>query len=335
MHASISIHICDEYLDQKTGEWSPNLECFITRIGEHPERLQNVYFTYVVLLRALAKSGPQLVRTLGATAGDQDTVAKFNTLLGHAQGCPTTFDEGSMFSGPEAETLKLEFKEHFRNVSRIMDCVGCDKCRLWGKLQVTGLGTALKLLFSYDDASGRLAGEGALADHEHAAFALSRSEVVAFVNTLHRLSESLGAVEKFRTLWQTREAAGLEAGGVSGGGWAGERDEAYEVDNRERDALARPEVGAGAAPASERVEEDVLLVAATRSVNPSSATPAAQAGASTSEETWAPHAFLSRLLERCQEGWRSCLELWESVVVGVWKGRAGQGPASGDGRVEL
>jgi phosphoribosylaminoimidazole-succinocarboxamide synthase len=36
-------------------------------------------------------------------------------------------------------------------VSRIMDCVGCDKCRLWGKLQISGLGTALKVLFSYDD----------------------------------------------------------------------------------------------------------------------------------------------------------------------------------------
>lgn len=32
-----------------------------------------------------------------------------------------------------------------------MDCVGCEKCRLWGKLQVLGLGTALKILFSVND----------------------------------------------------------------------------------------------------------------------------------------------------------------------------------------
>lgn len=32
--------------------------------------------------------------------------------------------------------LKQDFKEKFRNISRIMDCVGCDKCRLWGKVQV-------------------------------------------------------------------------------------------------------------------------------------------------------------------------------------------------------
>lgn len=29
-----------------------------------------------------------------------------------------------------------------------MDCVDCDKCRLWGKLQTHGMGTALKILFS-------------------------------------------------------------------------------------------------------------------------------------------------------------------------------------------
>ena len=32
-----------------------------------------------------------------------------------------------------------------------MDCVGCEKCRLWGKLQVLGLATSLKILFSVDD----------------------------------------------------------------------------------------------------------------------------------------------------------------------------------------
>lgn len=32
-----------------------------------------------------------------------------------------------------------------------MDCVACDKCRLWGKVQTTGLGTALKILFELDE----------------------------------------------------------------------------------------------------------------------------------------------------------------------------------------
>ena len=32
----------------------------------------------------------------------------------------------------------MEFQEHFKNITRVMDCVGCDKCKLWGKLQVAG-----------------------------------------------------------------------------------------------------------------------------------------------------------------------------------------------------
>ena len=68
---------------------------------------------------------------------------------------PTYVDTKIDFTGPNltclAQVLKEEFKQHFRNVSRIMDCVGCDKCRLWGKVQTTGLGTAMKVLFELDE----------------------------------------------------------------------------------------------------------------------------------------------------------------------------------------
>ena len=37
--------------------------------------------------------------------------------------------------------MKLEFQGHFKNITRVMDCVSCDKCKLWGKLQVTKLYT--------------------------------------------------------------------------------------------------------------------------------------------------------------------------------------------------
>lgn len=50
---------------------------------------------------------------------------------------PNHFNESSMFTGGrQANKLKNEFRQHFRNISRIMDCVGCEKCKLWGKLQV-------------------------------------------------------------------------------------------------------------------------------------------------------------------------------------------------------
>ncbi len=59
-------------------------------------------------------------------------------LLSLVRSFPDHFDERSMFNGggEDNRKLKAEFRDHFRNVSRIMDCVGCDKCKLWGKLQV-------------------------------------------------------------------------------------------------------------------------------------------------------------------------------------------------------
>ena len=64
-----------------------------------------------------------------------------------------------------------------------MNCVSCEKCRLWGKLQTLGLGTALKILFSYGN--------------NPAEYELSRNELVALINGLARLSESIMSLEKF------------------------------------------------------------------------------------------------------------------------------------------
>ncbi|POW00043.1 hypothetical protein PSTT_13365 [Puccinia striiformis] len=184
LHTSISMHICDEYLDPATGKWVPNLQCYLNRIGLYPERLENLYFTYTLMLRALSRSASYL---------------KLDRLIKIAHSYPVTFDETSMFKSDSHghNTLKDEFKEHFRNVSRIMDCVGCDKCRLWGKLQVMGLATGLKLLFEYE--------EGA---QDHSNFQLTRPELLGFINTLNRLSESLAAVDKFTKLWEQRSLEG-------------------------------------------------------------------------------------------------------------------------------
>lgn len=73
--------------------------------------------------------------------------------------------------------LKEEFQLKFRNITKIMDCVGCDKCRLWGKVQTKALGTALKILFSGDSIV-----EAAAKNN----FYLSRSEIVSLFNGFAR-----------------------------------------------------------------------------------------------------------------------------------------------------
>lgn len=74
---------------------------------------------------------------VGDEAQDWDTQLAVKDLLSVIKKFPEHFNESIMFNGGvEANKLKYEFKQHFRNITRIMDCVGCDKCKLWGKLQV-------------------------------------------------------------------------------------------------------------------------------------------------------------------------------------------------------
>ena len=208
MHASISTHICLEYLDQRTGEMGPNLSCFVSRVASHPERLQYIYFNTVLMLRAVARIAPYLSAydycsdavTIASgqpvmhSDADEEArmLSKLNNVISIAEHVGK-FDESVLFRGENANILKEEFKAHFRNVSRIMDCVGCDKCRLWGKVQTMGVATALKVLFEMD--------EKALNPRKNTNL-LQRSEVVALFNTLHRFSESLQAVDTFREMWR-------------------------------------------------------------------------------------------------------------------------------------
>jgi len=80
----------------------------------------------------------------------------------------------------EKHTLREEFRLRFRNISRIMDCVTCEKCRVWGKLQILGLGTAIKILLTPEAELAARVGY------------LNRQEVIALLNTLHQLSKSVG-----------------------------------------------------------------------------------------------------------------------------------------------
>ncbi|KAG0325913.1 hypothetical protein BG004_003072 [Podila humilis] len=195
LHASISIHICDEYLNQTTGVWGPNLECFVSRVGAHPDRMENVYFDYSILVRAVTKLSGYLKNNEFCTGNPEEDIqvkAMVDQLIETSIKSPAIFDEKAMFVGPEAQALKLEFRDHFRNITKIMDCVGCEKCRLWGKVQTSGLGTALKVLFSYNDEH--------LNPIKHPNL-LQRTEIVALFNTLNRLSESVESIGRFRNLY--------------------------------------------------------------------------------------------------------------------------------------
>ncbi|KAF2203747.1 endoplasmic oxidoreductin [Delitschia confertaspora ATCC 74209] len=197
MHASISTHLCWDYLNQTTGQWSPNLACYEHRLHNFPDRISNIYFNYALILRAVGKI-KQHVKDYSFCSEDpeQDLRTK-NMVLRLASAIPSgqaIFDETVMFREPSnGISLKEDFRNRFRNVSRIMDCVGCDKCRLWGKLQTAGYGTALKVLFEFDE------------NDSSKDPPLRRTELVALLNTMDRLSHSLNAIKEFRKMIDERD----------------------------------------------------------------------------------------------------------------------------------
>lgn len=187
LHSSISIHIAADYLlDEAKNLWGQNLTVLYDRVLQYPDRVRNLYFTFLFVLRSVTKAADYLKEADYETGNpDEDLKTKhlmrqllFNPKLQAA--CPLPFDEAKLWKGRSGPELKQQIQKQFRNISALMDCVGCEKCRLWGKLQVLGLGTALKILFSVDSQ-----------DHLVQPLQLQRNEVIALINLLNRLSESI------------------------------------------------------------------------------------------------------------------------------------------------
>ncbi|ETW03092.1 hypothetical protein H310_05518 [Aphanomyces invadans] len=209
LQASISTHIALEF--RMGNAWGLNTEMFVERVGKFPDRLQNLYFTYLFVLRAVGRYRDVLLHYDFETGNAADD-ARASTILkslfdvdNHAYNASCRapsdsravlfgFNETMLFSNSmenmflnqnDLERQRRQFKQKFENISRIMDCVTCEKCRLWGKIQVLGLGTAIKIL---------------LADDVSTMPPLHRNEMIALINVLHRLSESVEGVTRFRQL---------------------------------------------------------------------------------------------------------------------------------------
>ncbi|XP_061564844.1 ERO1-like protein alpha isoform X2 [Cololabis saira] len=210
LHASINIHLSARYLLDDSWfqrKWGHNVSEFRQRFdsevtaGEGPKRLRNLYFLYLIELRALAKAlpffqQPSVRLFTGRPEEDQKHKELLLEVLQLARSFPLHFDETSLFAGDEKEAagLKEDIRLAFLNISRIMDCVGCFKCRLWGKLQTQGLGTALKILFSERQI------EALPKSSQQTRFQLSRQEIVSLLNAFGRISTSVRELRTFRSL---------------------------------------------------------------------------------------------------------------------------------------
>eukprot|EP00591_Stephanopyxis_turris_P004924 CAMPEP_0195510808 /NCGR_PEP_ID=MMETSP0794_2-20130614/3344_1 /TAXON_ID=515487 /ORGANISM="Stephanopyxis turris, Strain CCMP 815" /LENGTH=1256 /DNA_ID=CAMNT_0040638299 /DNA_START=317 /DNA_END=4087 /DNA_ORIENTATION=+ len=200
LHTSTTISIAKNYFPpskrKKREFWEPNPQYFMDKFANRPEHIRNLHFSYVVLLRALRKATPFLssyeIRT-GDIVEDETAAVLLRRLLDShiLMSCNnvfTAFDESLMFKDKSENGVSLErnFKGVFHNISSTLDCVQCQQCKLHGKMAMLGYGTALKILFS---------------PQELIPMSLQRNEIVAFINTIAKMSESLKEVRELTHLY--------------------------------------------------------------------------------------------------------------------------------------
>ena len=106
-----------------------------------------------------------------------------------------------------------DFRQRMYSVNKIVDCADCEKCRLWGKLQTTGLATAVRIIltpieclekdinFSINrDQNNDNDNNNYNSSDKCENFSLNRGEIVALYNSFARLSQSVDYVEQFKVM---------------------------------------------------------------------------------------------------------------------------------------
>merc|ERR1712087_105236 len=194
----ISLHIAHSYCLEMDPDriaeckiWGPNATLARERVLDHKDRLENLYVVFAVLLRAVQKAEDAILAAVpleDSFFAESLVEWKENLqpeLLLMSQSCPLTFDESELFHAQgNAQYKRAELKRRVSHLIKIMECVGCDRCKLWGTLQSLGVGTALRIIIDDDDLQ---------------VTNLSRQEAVALVHTLERFSSALVYANELKT----------------------------------------------------------------------------------------------------------------------------------------
>jgi ERO1-like protein beta len=111
-----------------TAYQGPDLQCYVSRIASHPERLQYIYFNTVLLLRAVARLGPYLSAydycASGTHEDDAITYDRLKKILEIA-GVAGKFDETALFKGENANVR--QHADGFHEVRLDVLCAGLER----------------------------------------------------------------------------------------------------------------------------------------------------------------------------------------------------------------
>lgn len=137
-----------------------------------------------MLAKAIKQAAPYLRTNLTLMSGNitEDTRAQqqLNRLLDELQSYDLTPKDKEALRFFTADNPKVhQYQRFIHNISDILNCVECEKCRLFGKMQTYGVGTALKILLGYPTP-------------------YKRNEIVALLNVFNKITMSVNTYYRHR-----------------------------------------------------------------------------------------------------------------------------------------
>lgn len=186
IHSNINLQICKSFLNLEKNITYSNIELMKKTFLNHQDRINNLFFLHSLLVNALFK-GEKFISDYDFNTGYTKDDFKIKEILSqifnekemrdfHKKGFENSINLKKFFKYEKLNEIKMRF----RNISEIINCVSCQKCRLHGKLQIYGVATMLKILFN-----------------EEKSINLKRNEIVSFINMIDKVSTSIKYVTDY------------------------------------------------------------------------------------------------------------------------------------------
>ncbi|KAL8426412.1 hypothetical protein ACSSS7_008128 [Eimeria intestinalis] len=185
---------------------SPSVSFFLERFAQHPERIQNLFFTFAFILKGVCGLTDVLQECSCETGNGGDDLAAraellqiLNATASQLTACNAAFRQ-PVFNA----NSRLSFLESAEDIDSLLRCVSCEKCQLHGTIKLIALRLAAKS-----------AKAGSQLTH------LERNEVTGTLNALYYFADSILAVQRmqlrisYHNLLLLAAAAGTAAAGAA------------------------------------------------------------------------------------------------------------------------
>ena len=177
------------FRNRQTNESYVNVSYVTNKFLYHKDKIDYLFFLYSLMLKAVNKAVPFLLNydySSGNKTEDKMTLRIIKEIfryeLLNMDLIEDSFqDTYAYFDNFISSNRLSELIIRFRNISSIIDCVTCSKCRMHAKLEVFGIATMLKILFA--------------PNNEELKKSMSRNELVSFINLFAKLSKSVSNIE--------------------------------------------------------------------------------------------------------------------------------------------